>query len=48
MTIKERKKRKEQAITLLEIVFDLLDSMSETQADADDIWQAIKSLKEGE
>ena len=46
MTIKERKKRKEQAITLMEIAQNLLDGMPETQADADDLWQSIKALKE--
>ena len=48
MTIKEKKKRKEQAIALLERAFDLLDSMRETQAEAEDIYQTIKSIKENE
>lgn len=46
MKREEKKKRKEQAITLMEIAQNLLDGMPETQADADDLWQAIKSLKE--
>ena len=46
MNIEEKKKRKEQAITLMEIAFSLLDGIRETQADSDDLWQAIKALKE--
>ena len=46
MTIYEKKQRQERAITLMEIAFDLLNGMRETQADADDLHQAIKALKE--
>ena len=46
MKREEKKKRKEQAITLMEIAQTLLDGLPETQADADDLWQSIKALKE--